>query len=355
MIISKQLSHKLTLFSFLAIVLVLIIHSYNIATIPTKTTTQFYTINLFIQNFFSNALSRVSVPIFFIISGFLLFQNYTFSNYKLKLLKRVHSLLIPYIFWTSLVVAIYFLLQSIPSISVYFTSSLIKNLSITELITTTWIHPKNYPLWFIRDLMLLVIVSPIVYILIQHLSKLYIPIILFVWFFDLIEPTTDFSLYKPEAVLFFSLGAYIALKNSKLLSLSVSNALFITSVILYFCVLIAYTYILTFQPTISEYVPLILYKSSLLLGIIVLWFMLDRCQCKLLSRFTQYTFLYYVFHSIFFAILQKSSYSLFGYSSQTSFVLYISIPIIVLVALTIIGKLLYSYIPNFTHIIMGNR
>ena len=76
--------------------------------------------NIFIQNIISQGLARIAVPLFFIISAFFLFQNFTISSYKNKLSKRVYTLLIPYLFWATLTVLIYFVLQSIPGVSKFF-------------------------------------------------------------------------------------------------------------------------------------------------------------------------------------------------------------------------------------------
>ncbi len=158
--IEEKISKKIKIISLLLIVMVIFLHSYNIfghATFNFREDSYFSFINIFIQNMISQGLSRIAVPIFFIISGFLFFQNFNISSYKDKLFKRVYTLLIPYLFWTSLGVLIYFILQSTPIISKFFTTDLIKNLSMKELVVSTWINPKIYPLWFLRDLIILTI------------------------------------------------------------------------------------------------------------------------------------------------------------------------------------------------------
>lgn len=55
----------------------------------------------YIIDFFSQVLSRISVPLFFFISGFLFFYhaNFNLSTYKNKLKSRIKTLLIPYLLW----------------------------------------------------------------------------------------------------------------------------------------------------------------------------------------------------------------------------------------------------------------
>jgi surface polysaccharide O-acyltransferase-like enzyme len=59
---------------------------------------------------FSEILGRVAVPLFFFFSGFLFFLNvntFNIKNIKNKLESRVKTLLVPYLFWTMLIVIIF--------------------------------------------------------------------------------------------------------------------------------------------------------------------------------------------------------------------------------------------------------
>lgn len=49
----------------------------------------------------SNVIGRLSVPMFFLISGFLFFREGTLTHigYTAKLYSRLHTLLIPYLLW----------------------------------------------------------------------------------------------------------------------------------------------------------------------------------------------------------------------------------------------------------------
>lgn len=64
---------------------------------------------------FSNVIGRFSVPMFFIISGYLFFRNGVFdtSIYIAKLRSRVNTLLIPYLLW-NLIGFIYFVIKHYP-------------------------------------------------------------------------------------------------------------------------------------------------------------------------------------------------------------------------------------------------
>lgn len=312
--------------------------------------------NIFMQNIISEGLTHMAVPIFFLISGYLLFQNFNISTYQGKILKRVHTLFIPYLFWTTLVILIYFILQLVPGISHYFNDTLIKDLSMQELIIKTWVNPKNYPLWFLRDLIFLTIFSPLIFYFVKKSPKIFFIIIAFLWFFGLIQPSTDISFYKSESILFFSIGAYFAIISDKLISIKVSNKLFLCLVSIYFILLIFKALFLTIYPDESGIlIIIIIHNTSVLFGIAALWFLLDRYNFAQLSFLTSFTFLFYVFHEPALGILRKGSYAIFGKTPLVSMISYVIIPILILILLTIFGSILKKYFPRVGSVVTGNR
>ena len=66
------------------------------------------------RHIITNELARIAVPLFFFISGFLFFYHTDFSMkmYKQKLKKRVRTLLVPYLFWNTVVFLIFFMKKS---------------------------------------------------------------------------------------------------------------------------------------------------------------------------------------------------------------------------------------------------
>lgn len=71
--------------------------------------------------FFSNIIGRFSVPMFFLISGFLFFRSRTLTNkqYVTKLHNRLYTLLIPYLLW-NLIAFPYFVIKHYPHYTLFF-------------------------------------------------------------------------------------------------------------------------------------------------------------------------------------------------------------------------------------------
>jgi hypothetical protein len=153
----------------------------------------------FCREFFSDILARVAVPMFFFISGLLFFLNvekFDLKTYFTKLRSRVKTLLIPYLFWNILV---FFLLVYV-----------LKTAQIDDVYYALWGGPAAFPFWFIRNLMVVVVLSPAIFLLVKHLKTVGIAALLILWFFGLLINVKGFS---PECIAFFAAGTYFGINK----------------------------------------------------------------------------------------------------------------------------------------------
>lgn len=184
----------------------------------------------YIRIFFSHVLPHIAVPTFFFISGYLFFVNIETFN---KLKKRIKTLVVPYFLW-NLIPIIFFTIilltkyiisgfNNIDDIKNYFLSLNwrifwdwnIWNLERTNIIgmITPSSGPINLPLWFLRDLIVMIIITPLLYVL---LNKKLIPIILFSILYFLNIPLY-FDGLSNTALFFFSLGSYFSINKLDLI------------------------------------------------------------------------------------------------------------------------------------------
>ena len=168
-----------------------------------------------ISYLFSGIFAHIAVPLFFFISGFLFFYKtpaFTKEVYGRKLKKRVHTLLIPYIFWNFAVALLIFL-------SAVFFSGLKSEagMEVFDYTFQDWLwafwnydgyHPINVPLWFIRDLMVVMLFSPLVYWLVKKLKQYVLIVLGICWIADFWFTLPGFSI---TALFFFSFGAYFSI------------------------------------------------------------------------------------------------------------------------------------------------
>ena len=177
----------------------------------------------FLIRFFGHSLPSVCVPCFFLISGFLMFNQSIFSTfiYQKKLKSRYHSLLVPYLTWNFIGFLI-FLVKMHPALSSHFPSLNGFRVDIEVFLMSFWDTnlpkdiniggPIDFPLWYVRDLILLVLASPIIYWLIRKLKSVFVVLMGIVWFFNL-QLSIGIPLLSGQSLFFFPLGAYFAINR----------------------------------------------------------------------------------------------------------------------------------------------
>lgn len=187
---------QLKVFNFLRFPLVLgilFIHSYSSAVLNSyKELSGLAYLFELLKVFISQVLGRLSVPTFFLMSGYLFFYNvdeFCFKTYKSKILSRIKTLVIPFVFWNLLVLLMYFIAQSIPQTSNFFSgeNKLIRNYKVYDFynaITGYRGYPINYQFWFIRDLVITSILTPMLYLFIRKLKWKGIVILFIFWFLN---------------------------------------------------------------------------------------------------------------------------------------------------------------------------
>ncbi len=179
-------------------------------------------------------LSAQSVPIYFFISGYVFFLKgkYDLRAYVQKLKNRVHTLFIPYIVWNT-VALLTILLFMLPPFAAFNPVEQQPQFSLSSLINTFWnseygvfpaheptgyIFPQNNALWFLRDLMVLALLSPIIYTLLKGGKPYAIYIAAVMWL--LTDYFTFNAIYFPfQGLFFFSLGAYLSINKRDIITL----------------------------------------------------------------------------------------------------------------------------------------
>lgn len=122
-----------------------------------------------IVEFFSDRLTKVCVPCFFLLSGYLYFNNvtrFTKATYLNKTRRRIFTLLIPYLLWNVIGLAISLLKYryfNYPSYGVVEDGQI----CLSRMLEGFWNYADGYPyafaFWFIRDLIVFVLISPVAY------------------------------------------------------------------------------------------------------------------------------------------------------------------------------------------------
>lgn len=204
------LSSTITFLKFPLAVLVVILH----ADLITKPIERVGLSNLAINEplytniswFLSRYMAYAAVPSFFIISGFLLLYNvkdYDKTVYLSKLSKRVKSLLVPYTLWCLIYLLLYWLIGQENILFSEVPNLFSGELSPIQLLVNIFIKPLDGPLWFIRNLFVMVVLSPVLYAIIRR-TKYLVPL-----FFLLLTQVVHSPIV--ETVLWFTFGMSFAI------------------------------------------------------------------------------------------------------------------------------------------------
>lgn len=332
--VNVYLSEKIKILSFFLTALIVILHS-NMAMLCAGN------IN-FIQQTITEEITRIAVPLFLMISGFLFFINYkgTLDDYKRKLRARTHSLLIPYVIFL-LCGSIAMFLIGREYTAEAFISIIKKGLFLNP--------PIFYPLWFLRDLYIMVLFSPLVYWVVKKIPVLLvIPIIVWALGYN------PFVFPCAEAILFFCIGAFLTTKVNLLEETAHKGTLPTLLLWLFLCFLNTY---------MNEYVtqmPYITHCMIIILGIYAIWIIYDKLYPKFgkhikYSNIYKYTFFIYLLHEPILTIIKKTGLFLLGNSSLAIGSIYITAPILTILTVYGIGLVLNVYFPQILAITTGGR
>ena len=140
-----------------------------------------------VRLFISIYLGCIAVPLFFFISSYLLFKKD--DPYPELLKKKVRSLAVPYVLWNTLFILLRFTEQQIPFLKQYFATLIIRECSLKDFvgfyigryIDNGMLVPFVSQLWFVRDLFLCALLSPVIKWLVKRMPAFSLVAVLLFW------------------------------------------------------------------------------------------------------------------------------------------------------------------------------
>lgn len=345
MIIDSYNSQKIRVLSFWMIVLVVYIHSYYLEA-------EARTIPNFVQ-MLGSSITSVAVPLFYAISGFLFFNGITSVKQCFpKIKKRATTLLVPYLIWNVVFVLWYVVLAFIPGVSQYVNSDILSNVSIHHPIDTLFylfVKPAGFQMWFLRDLILFVLLSPLLYVTIRRTKWLPFIVLLLStgWM-------TRFWLTS------FALGGTLAICYEDGLNIvHYKHKAVIAAIIFY----LGYSVLSAFGFTSSGYEIVDKYISQLTSIVFMtavwggydLFVKKDHKINKCLSYAMSYTFFIFLFHEPVFNIIKKIGLRILGVGDAQLIVLYLINPMIMVGISVCVGYILQRVTPKLYSISVGGR
>lgn len=250
----------------------------------------------------SQTLIKAAMPMFFVMSGFLFFANVEQFNKEIfcqKIRRRIKTLLLPYIIWN--------LLMAVK----------LKTFNLGIIV-----EPANMPLWFLRDLMIVSLLTPIIYIVVRKFNFWIIILLLPIYLTGIraIQPGPN-----PYAICFFTLGAYMSIKKINLIEV----CLRLEKVAYFLTVFLALAMILTY-PTIAYSFLMLCFRVVSVMAVFCLAYRILSGTTKRIPKTVcdASYFIYLAHYVFFFSFIDTAFFSLFGTSTLSMCAHYLLCPLV---------------------------
>ncbi len=298
----------------------------------------------------SHGLCRVAVPIFFIISGYLFFRDLSDWNTPTltqKLKRRIRSLLIPYFIWNIISILFTYL-----SIRLYSIPREARLLDIRALWDTGTGLPQNYPLWFIRNLIVLDILAPIVHFYIKQTRLIGISILFILFFFNWWPRIPGL-----EAVgfFFYAFGAYLSITGKDLAEICNKYRIFAISIVVPLLAIMVLSY--GDNPSLWEHTHRVFSLFGAIAVIGCAAHLEEKGRIRYSDSLSNSAFFIYAAHgTIALPFIQSLLRRLLPSTQDFAMILkYLTAPLLTILLLLLFYKLLLLFFPKTTSFLTGGR
>lgn len=352
--LDKTTSEIIEMLRFPLIVLVIFVHMlpYEQKSIPWDST--WNTVYIIITELVSHHIGRLAVPLFFLFSGYFFFlkiENWNFEIYSRQIQKRVPTLLLPYLAWNFIFIfAVFFKNFALKNVGYDYDDGydLIYKSTFYDLF---WGMPINFPLWYLRDLIVMVVLSPLFFYFFKALKAYGIAGLLLLYLLNLESNVPGFS---TTAFFFFGFGAFVGLFNITLLKYAVLYANVLLA--LAFIALCLTTYFTNHR--LNEYLVRVFVTFAVPATFYIFYKLRNYTRLKtILVRLAAPVFFIYAIHLVYILSWLKGGLTrVFSASSSLGLLVgYFIVPFICVAITLVIYKTLKKNIPKTLSILTGSR
>lgn len=345
---------KLSSYSAILALLVILIHTDNTYIYASLSDGSLISrITSAIEWVISKDIASIAVPSFFMISGVLFYRDFTIDKYPQKLKSRIKSLIIPFLLWNLFRFLLFYVLGKLGIIERYLGAPRLV-FSLENLIKGVFFYKYNLGFWFMYQLILLTLVSPVIRLLVKNKWAGLVVILSLVALFstDALGSFLNVTLKKRflllDCTIFYIIGAYIGThffdfvnKKNKFTKMLAPVGIVAGQAL----------YILFLRTGF-----LLFYILFLIISSIAFWYLYDCLGVKPMHKaISSITFFIYALHGTVLEFLQAAAGHIFADSAVAALITYITFPAITLAILVFISIALKKYTPKFWSIICGAR
>lgn len=360
------LKSKINLYYFISMAGLLFIHNYNYApfviTPSTRANIPFSVTNFF-ELFFSNSLLRFRMGMLMTISGYLM-ANSKLIPYQELIVKKVKSLLVPYVIVSIIGLIVTFLFE----ICIFgwhnththgMIAKSIWNFTLKDYLSYIFVTPVSFQLWYLKTIFTMAVLSPAIRYILQKFPYPAFAIVFVIWMFtNYLDGET-----RDRCFIFYGFGYYLRLYNKDVLkpikgfNPYVALAIFI-GISLFRATIAFYT------PTSFnhlKYILTITFKLNEIFSLYAVWFCFQDTVKAILNgpfykNFCHCSFFIYAFHAPLINYVSqwlrwKGVYELRGSHA----VLYLLLPALIMPLMIYLDKLVKRFFPSFFQLLSGGR
>ncbi|TDS13792.1 acyltransferase family protein [Sphingobacterium paludis] len=352
--IKRQQSEAVEILRFPLMFLVIFVHMlpYEQRAIPPVFGGE--SVYIFVSELISHHIGRIAVPFFFVFSGYFFFSkidNWTANLYFTQLKKRYSTLLFPYIFWNLALVIVIVVVNLMLEYVGRAPNENYHDLRQSSLYDLFWGYPINFPLWYIRDLMVMVVLSPIFYYFFKLLRGFGLCIIAVLYLSTLESNLPGIS---STAIMYFGLGAYVSLAKVDVVNFCLRYGKLFAALAL---VALAVTALYTAKPE-NEYVVRTFVLFALPSVFLLAISLAKKSRVKrYLLMLSPAVFFIYATHTIYILGKLKGAFSRTSFAEPGWGMLmgYFLIPVLCMAVLLLFYFLLHRYLPKPLSLVTGSR
>lgn len=285
------------------------------------------------------------VPTFFVLSGYLFFQNFSYKKLFTKWRARFWSLVVPYLIWNLLAYVYYEFISSIPMVANSM-NGIVEPLSFKCLLHNMLWGNHNI-LWFVRYLIVYVYVMPLFFVVLKRKSWASLSLLLLFCFVWLSE--NRYVMYS----VFFWFGGFIGVHYKVLAKRRYPTALLCASAVVLFGTVALYVF---------GCVPRLIGNHSELYCILrafqalAMWVVSDLVlMLASIPWWAHLSFAIYVMHSMILESIEKVFLVLIGRTLLGAIADFIFAPILTVVSVVIVAWISQRFFPGIWRVSMGGR
>lgn len=211
---NEKISRKIKKLNILLAIMVVFLHGRNITQFQCNGTMS--TVVNWIEKIFSDYVYSIAVPMFFIMSGYLMYLNFDHSTIHIKLKHRVKSLVIPYFIWNTIALVYFQFFTFIPGIKERM-NTVLPIRSFSGYIKGILFFSNNQVNWFLFQLIVYMIAAPVLYRILKKrkICLLFLMILLILNFASVegnwVSVTRFDTVLRLDCLFYYSVGAVAAL------------------------------------------------------------------------------------------------------------------------------------------------